>query len=318
MKHRRSSPTAIIAGLALFFSLTAGALAAVSGGTSNGARMGDAKVANAIALPSNVTAPAPAGTGFATPAAASKTNLDGKGKGKAKKTKIVYLTFDDGPGGSYTLQVLADLKAAGAHATFFENGDDTTIGALGGVPDGSSYPTSGMNAGYPLNAGIPLQILAAGDQLGTHSWDHPDFSKITTAAATDAEIQNARDLQIKLTTSPQYPHGYDSKLFRYPFDTASTLGDTYLQSQGMKAVSYNIAPDDWCFTTTCVTDSGALGPVTDAEVISQVMSTVSNGAIVDLHDATDVLDRKAPTYLPTLLADLSAAGYATANIPSVQ
>ena len=37
----------------------------------------------------------------------------------------VYLTFDDGPTAGYTNEVLDDLNAAHAHATFFESGKST-------------------------------------------------------------------------------------------------------------------------------------------------------------------------------------------------
>lgn len=68
----------------------------------------------------------------------------------------------------------------------------------------SSYAPSGMQK----NPTIPGLLLASGDQISTHSWDHPDFRTINAAQAAD-EISRARNFQVSLT-------GYDSKLFRFP------------------------------------------------------------------------------------------------------
>jgi peptidoglycan/xylan/chitin deacetylase (PgdA/CDA1 family) len=98
----------------------------------------------------------------------------------------VYLTFDDGPTPGYTNEVLADLNAAGARATFFQVGEHM--------------------AG---NEALMRQLVADGNQLGTHSWDHPDFGNIAgNGAAVWEEIQRPRSIQVNAT-------GRDSGLFRY-------------------------------------------------------------------------------------------------------
>ena len=60
-------------------------------------------------------------------------------------------------------------------------------------------------------------LLAAGQQIGTHTWNHV---RLAAAAGSPAgviereirEISQARDYQVKLT-------GHDSRLFRFPHDT---------------------------------------------------------------------------------------------------
>jgi peptidoglycan-N-acetylglucosamine deacetylase len=197
-------------------------------------------------------------------------------------TKIVYLTFDDGPTAGYTNEVLTDLNAAGAHATFFE------IGA-------STFTSSGMQK----NPSLPSLLLANGEQIGTHGWDHPDFRTITDAQAA-SEISTARNFQLSLT-------GHDSKLFRFPYNQSTTGALSYLNSQGMRAVGFDIAPDDWDAT------------VPDSQINSAIMAQVSNGAVIELHDGQDVLGRDGghPGYLPSLLSQLKAAGYSFSIIPSV-
>ena len=213
--------------------------------------------------------------------------------------KTIYLTFDDGPTAGYTNLVVNDLNAAGAHATFFEMGQSTYTdsgmcpSAVAGTPT-PSYATCLANAGNAAygNYGLMLSILAAGDQIGTHSWDHPNFTTLT-AAQTTTEISQARSLQVAVTAR-------DSKLFRFPYNQVTPAAVSYLISQGMQSIGADIDPSDWNWQS-----------VTDAQVISAVMSQLRDGAVIQLHDGQDVLGRDSgnPGYLPLLLADIKAAGY---------
>jgi len=63
---------------------------------------------------------------------------------------LVALTFDDGPTPAYTKPVLDLLETYDARATFFVTGHELT-----------AHPELGR------------QILAAGHELGNHSWSHP-------------------------------------------------------------------------------------------------------------------------------------------------
>jgi peptidoglycan/xylan/chitin deacetylase (PgdA/CDA1 family) len=189
--------------------------------------------------------------------------------------RVVYLTFDDGPSADYTSQVLADLDAVGAHATFFEIG----INMRGNCP-------------------LMRQMLADGNQLGSHSWDHPLFPKLTQAQ-TVQEISAARALQVSCT-------GHDSRLFRYPYNQPSESGSLYLGQQDMISVDSGINVEDWDWKH-----------VSDAQVITRVMAQVHPGAIIQLHDGTNVLGRDGghPGYLPGLLRDLRKQGYVMLTLP---
>jgi peptidoglycan-N-acetylglucosamine deacetylase len=211
----------------------------------------------------------------------------------------IYLTFDDGPTAGYTNLVLNDLNAAGAHATFFEIGQSTYTDSgmcpstVVGTP-APSYATCLANAGNAAygNYGLVQSILAAGNQIATHSWDHPNFTALTTAQ-TATEISQARSLQVAVT-------GRDSKLFRFPFNQVTAAALSYLSSQGMQSIGADIDPSDWNWQS-----------VTDAQVISAVKSQLRDGAVIQLHDGQDVLGRDGgkPGYLPQLLIDIKAAGY---------
>jgi hypothetical protein len=68
----------------------------------------------------------------------------------------------------------------------------------------------------------------------------------------------------------------------------------------MQSIGADIDPSDWDWQS-----------VTDAQVISAVMSQLRDGAVIQLHDGQDILGRDGgnPGYLPQLLTDIKAAGY---------
>jgi len=193
--------------------------------------------------------------------------------------KLAYLVFDDGPAHGYTDEVLACLGAAGAHATFFQCGTSM-----------QSYPEA------------PGMLLAAGHQIGTHTWDHARLvsaagSRISVAERLAMEISQARDYQVRLT-------GHDSRLFRFPHDTPSRPALAYLASEGLRWVRSDVVPYDWD------------REVPDAQLVRDVVAVMFPGATVTLHDGRDVEHRGPPTYLAALLAQLSALGYTFGTVPS--
>jgi peptidoglycan-N-acetylglucosamine deacetylase len=190
--------------------------------------------------------------------------------------KVVYLTFDDGPTPGYTNEVLADLRAAGARATFFE---------VGTHMEG--------------NRSILRQQLADGDQIGTHTWDHPDLA-VLGRAQTVVEIEKARMLQIKYT-------GHDSGLVRFPYFIQGTYGSQVAVKDGLRVAWADVDPSDW-------------NPrISDEQIIATVMADVYAGATVELHDGNGrnpgaPFSHKTPSYLPALLSDLKAAGYSLGTL----
>jgi peptidoglycan/xylan/chitin deacetylase (PgdA/CDA1 family) len=76
----------------------------------------------------------------------------------APGTRAVALTFDDGPDPRTTPRVLALLGSYGAHATFFVVGRRVL-----------AHP------------GLLRALLAAGDELGNHGFDHPSFTALSPA-----------------------------------------------------------------------------------------------------------------------------------------
>ena len=77
-------------------------------------------------------------------------------KAEAKAGKYVALTFDDGPSGALTRELLAGLKERGVKASFFLCGYRV-----------EQYPK------------LAAQILQEGHEIGTHSDTHRFFGKLT-------------------------------------------------------------------------------------------------------------------------------------------
>jgi peptidoglycan/xylan/chitin deacetylase (PgdA/CDA1 family) len=70
--------------------------------------------------------------------------------------RLIALSFDDGPGDSTTVDtLLAILEPRHAHATFFVVG-----------------------SALVTRPGIGRRLLAAGDELGNHTWSHPHLDSI--------------------------------------------------------------------------------------------------------------------------------------------
>ncbi len=125
-------------------------------------------------------------------------------------TKMIALTFDDGPGKN-TGKILAQLKKYKAHATFFVVG-----------PNAERYPKT-------LKA-----IMAAGCEIGNHSYHH---SKLGNAAKDEIqeEISSVNKI-VKDTT------GKSIQLLRPPY---GDVGDSLRQNAGMPMILWSIDSLDW-------------------------------------------------------------------------
>jgi peptidoglycan-N-acetylglucosamine deacetylase len=86
----------------------------------------------------------------------------------SRSGREVALSFDDGPSTKQTAAILATLSRLGAVATFFEEGRHV--------------------AGHEA---LMRQILAAGDEIGNHSFDHPKLPGYGELASTQRLIRIA-------------------------------------------------------------------------------------------------------------------------------
>ncbi|OGO77884.1 MAG: polysaccharide deacetylase [Chromatiales bacterium RIFOXYA1_FULL_46_5] len=155
--------------------------------------------------------------------------------------KLVALTFDDGPTPHYTAGVLQLLELYQVKATFFVTGAQT-----------QRYMTQAK------------QIVAAGHQLGNHSWSHQRMVFMSLdeinreVEGTDQQIRDA---------------GYQGEiLFRPPYGKKLVLLPWYLASTNRTSIMWDIAPETF--------DEDSEDPQTMA---TEVLEQVEPGSIVLLH-----------------------------------
>src|SRR5256885_12286510 len=85
--------------------------------------------------------------------AVQRVGADGTVTSRKLPAKTIALTFDDGPDAEWTPRILDALARYGAHATFFEIGSHV-----------NEHPE------------ISRRILAAGHELGVHTFTHVDLA----------------------------------------------------------------------------------------------------------------------------------------------
>lgn len=182
--------------------------------------------------------------------------------------RVIAFTFDDGPDPTYTPTVLRLLAREGAHATFFVIGRHA--------------------AEYP---GLLADILTAGDELGNHTWSHPNLTDLNDTDAL-AEIDRASQLLNQYRASA---------LFRTPYGQIRPDTLSAIRNEGLKPIHWSVPLDHYV-------DSLGLTPSMAARAVAEA---IQPGDVVLAHDARDggIGRGKAMTTLRYLLPMLKAGGY---------
>jgi peptidoglycan/xylan/chitin deacetylase (PgdA/CDA1 family) len=173
--------------------------------------------------------------------------------------KCVALTFDDGPS-PYTDRLLRSLTGNDAQATFFLIGNKVAA-----------------------NPGGAKRIAAAGMEIGSHTWEHPDM---TTIPAADIPGQLIRaDDAISAAT------GHTPSLWR----PAGGLTDAAVNQQagklGLAGILWDVIPYDW------INDSNT------AATRDVLMTQIRPGSVVLLHDTYSSTVDLVEQFIPVLKAN---------------
>jgi cellulose synthase/poly-beta-1,6-N-acetylglucosamine synthase-like glycosyltransferase/spore germination protein YaaH/peptidoglycan/xylan/chitin deacetylase (PgdA/CDA1 family) len=191
----------------------------------------------------------------------------------------VALTFDDGPDPKWTPKVLDILKQKGVPAAFFVIGDAAN-----------------------QQANIVKREFAQGDEIGNHTFTHPEFD---TISKTELQIQlNLTELLIESSL------GVKTTLFRPPYgidhqpETASEVQMLPIpQSMGYVIVGARIDPHDWG-------EAGGAAPPSTQVIVQRVLedTEANKGNIILMHDGGG--DRShTVAALPQIIDGLRAKGY---------
>ena len=189
----------------------------------------------------------------------------------------VALTFDDGPDGKWTPQILDILKQEGVPATFFVIGENAV-----------SHP------------GLLNRIIAEGSEIGNHSYTHPNMALIS-GRGTSIEF-NATQRLIEAYT------GRGTRLLRIPYfgDAEPTTDDELVpalraQDDGYVNVGLHVDTEDW-------TRPGAAEIIRNGVAGVLAGNATRSGNIMLLHDAGGDREQTIEA-LPTLIRALKAKGY---------
>ena len=203
--------------------------------------------------------------------------------GGAQK-KVLALTFDDGPDPTWTPAMLNVLKKEHVPATFFVIGVEV-----------DRYPD------------IVRREYADGDEIGNHTYTHPDFDQ-----ASKTQIEFELNLTQRLLESDL---GVKTLLFRPPYgideepETAEEVANLPIpQAMGYLLVAGHIDPHDWG-------EEGGVPPPPTQVIVARVLDQIHKlpGNIILMHDGGGNRSHTVAA-LPQIIDQLKAEGYSFVTV----
>ncbi|MDN8587802.1 polysaccharide deacetylase family protein [Paenibacillus sp. 11B] len=163
---------------------------------------------------------------------------------KASESKIVLLTFDDGPKEEKMIDGLIDtLDKHGAKAIFFVNGYRV-----------KSHPEL-------------LEIIhKRGQIVGNHAWDHEDLKKMSTTAAAKQVTDVQKIVKETIGVEPQF--------FRPPFGSGNDALKATVKNNGMLYMTWSNGSLDWDKSTKNKPE----------KVIQNVLDQLNPGSNILMHE----------------------------------
>ena len=176
----------------------------------------------------------------------------------------IALSFDDGPHPMYTQEILSILAEYGVPATFFMVGENVLY--------------------YPEAAEA---VLAAGHEIGNHSYDHRRLTKLNEAGVRS---QVSRCEEALASLGEYRPH-----LLRPPEGAMNATVRRVARAEGYRLILWDIDTRDWAHTP----------PDT---ITRNVLESVQAGDIILMHDYIGH-DSPTPAALRRLIPALLERGY---------
>ncbi len=149
-------------------------------------------------------------------------------------SKYVALTFDDGPSGKYTRQLLDGLYDRGARATFLLCGYRM-----------KDYPD------------ITRRILEEGHEIGYHGYSHKSMKTLSRRAIA----QELADTEALL------PEGCQPVFFRPPGGISSDAVQQVAEARNLSILHWSVDPQDWAATDIRAIEKAVLSQVRDGDII---------------------------------------------------
>ena len=172
--------------------------------------------------------------------------------------RLMALTFDDGPSIN-TIALMDAFKERGVQATFFLLGQE-----VDNRPD------------------IALRIHEEGHEIGNHSYNHRDFTRLE-AAAIRRQINDTNDAIYRAV-------GFIPSLLRPPYGATNRTVVNIAAEMDMPIVMWSVDPKDWFYR--------------DAQIIyDNVITHAVEGSIILLHDVREATVDAAVMVVDTLMAE---------------
>jgi len=147
------------------------------------------------------------------------------------------LTFDDGPDADFTPRILDTLKRHHVQATFF---------------------VVGLHA--QRHPDLIRREFLDGHEIGNHSWDHADFTKLRPAQIREEIFHTQQVISAANVPVPT--------IFRPPY---GAINDVVMSNVPLSVVRWNIDPEDWNVKQP-------------KNIVDHLSSTVKPGGVIILHD----------------------------------
>lgn len=160
--------------------------------------------------------------------------------GLEPSSRALALTYDDGPNDPWTLRLLEVLESHSAKATFF------VVGRF-----------------VQQKPEIARAVVAAGHELGIHTWDHPN---LIFASGREVRSQIERTKKIIFDTT-----GYRGTLMRPPFGARRPATLRAIRKLGLEPVMWNVTCYDW-------------KPISAERIIAHARRQMRGGDVILLHD----------------------------------
>ncbi|MBS4178181.1 polysaccharide deacetylase family protein [Lederbergia citrea] len=154
--------------------------------------------------------------------------------------KRVALTFDDGPHPVNTQKILEILKRYDAKATFFQLGREV-----------EAYPE------------ITKEVYSQGHEIASHSWDHPDFRKLSVKQVEEQISSTQKIIEQATGEAPSF--------FRPPYGSTNESIKEIASKHGETEILWTIDTLDWKYRNPNA-------------VLQAVKQNVRDGAIILMHD----------------------------------
>jgi peptidoglycan/xylan/chitin deacetylase (PgdA/CDA1 family) len=195
-----------------------------------------------------------------------------------RDSRLVALTFDDGPTPEFSLKVLKILEDYGVRATFF---------------------VVGMEA--EQHPDIIMYMDDAGHEIGNHTYSHPRLGDISEDQLV-GEIEKTNDVIYKIIR--KYP-----KYFRAPGGRYDTSLRKKLQINGRKLVNWSLNAKDYTSLSPQFNEMDFSDDLTQ-NLVKRVLSKVTNGDIILFHNGSGETIKA----LPTIIEELRRRGFGFVTI----